>query len=233
MPGYILHLTEAQMIIQELEGEGYTFDENWINAFLLGSLLPDTKRKKEKITSHFWNPEDLVQQAIAPNLPLFLQSYGGCLDSPLMLGYLAHLDLDACFVNSFWPSMWEFLDADRHPQTLQEKIRFAHLKKSGRLIPVRDFFSSAYYYGDYSRMNAYLLHTYHLRVPVYDPSLACPIREVRLEDLKEVLSELQFLCETVHPGAEKELTVFDLPSLLDFIQETAQQMAACLMEHAL
>lgn len=233
MPGYILHLTESKLILKELKEEGFTFSDEWINAFLLGSLLPDTKRKKEKITSHFWNPEDLVKQAIAPNLDIFFARYQSELKGPLMLGYLSHLDLDACFVNTFWPSMWEFLDADEQVQVLQEKIRFAHLKKSGVIIPVADFFSSSYYYGDYSRMNAYLLHKYELSVPLYDSSLGCPITEVDLTDLKEVLSELKHLCDTVEPGAEKDLAVFDLPSLEEFIEETARQMAGQLMEEFL
>ncbi len=231
MPGYILHLTEAKLIIKELKGEGCLFSDEWINAFSLGCLLPDTRRKKDKITSHFWNPADLNLQAIAPTMRIFLRKYGNELHTPLMLGYLAHLDLDACFVNSFWPSMWDFLDEEQHPQILQEKIRLVHLKKNGRLIPVTEFFSSDHYYGDYSRMNAYLLKKYRLTVPVYDSSLLCPVREVELRDLCEVLSELQLLCDTVQPGSERELSVFDLPSLEAFISETAQQMASVLMEH--
>lgn len=229
MPGYILHLTEAKLIIKELKEEGYVFSEEWVNAFLLGNLLPDTKRKREKITSHFWDPDDLDQQAIAPNMELFYQKYRSDLKGPLMLGYLSHLYLDACFVNSFWPSMWEFMDEDHKIQTLQEKIRLVHLKTTGKIIPVKDFFSSAYYYGDYSRMNAYLLHKYNLTTPSYDANLTCPITEVDISDLKEVLSELQYLCDTVKPGAEKALTVFHLPSLENFISETAQQMASQLI----
>ncbi|MDO4491634.1 MAG: hypothetical protein Q4B85_11260 [Lachnospiraceae bacterium] len=230
MPGYILHLTEATMIIKELKQEGYPCPAEWCNAFLLGNLLPDTKIKKAKITSHFWNPEDLKYQAIAPDLSLFLEKYGTKLQGPLMLGYLSHLYLDACFVNSFWDSMWEFLDGENHPEILQEKIRFVHLKQKNQWIPVSDFFSSEYYYGDYSRMNAYLLHKYKPSVPVFDPALTCPITEVHMEDLHMVLGELQHLCDTLHPGAEEQLAVFDLPSLEAFISETALQMSLLLME---
>lgn len=229
MPGYILHLTEAELILQELKEEGCSLSPEWINAFRLGTLLPDTRRKKEKITSHFWESGDLQLQAIAPSIPLFLQKYREEIKGPLMLGYLSHLDLDACFVNTFWPSMWEFLDADLQLETLQEKIRSVYLKKNGKTIPVTDFFSSAHYYGDYSRMNAYFLRKYRLQIPVLDSSLSCPITEVCTEDLKEVLAELQYLCSTMQPGTEKELTVFDLPSLESFIQETARQMAAVLI----
>lgn len=230
MPGYILHLTEAELIIHALKEEGWLLTDKWINDFRLGSLLPDTKRKKEKITSHFWNPADLEQQAIAPNLPIFLHKYADDLNSPMMLGYLAHLDLDACFVNSFWPSMWEFFDNEHHRQTLQKKIRLVVLKKSRKSIPVKDFFSSGYYYGDYSRMNAYLLDRYHLTVPYYKTITDFPVKEVQTEDLQDVLTELQHLCDTVQPGAEKQLAVFDLPSLESFIAETADQMASVLSE---
>lgn len=230
MPGYILHLTEASLIIKELKQEGFLLSDEWTNAFLLGSLLPDTKRKKEKITSHFWNPGSLEQQAIAPDMQLFSRKYGCMLTGPVMLGYYAHLNLDACFVNTYWPSMWNFRDEKNHIETLQKNIRKVWLKKRQDMIPVTDFFSEKYYYGDYSRMNAYLLQKYRMPVPVYDPALSCPIEEVDFSDLKEVLAELQYLCDTVKPGAEKDLAVFDLASLEDFISLTAQSMAAKLME---
>lgn len=230
MPGYILHLTEAKTIIKELKAEGFTCSDEWINAFYLGNLLPDTKRKKEKITSHFWNPDSLDQQAIAPDLDLFFKKYRDDLHTPLMLGYLSHLHLDACFVNSFWPSMWLFLDENKKPENLQEHIRYAWLKVSNKEIPVKDFFSSAYYYGDYSRMNAYLLNKYRLTVPFYNSDLNCPVEEVHIDDLKTVLEELQYLCDTVQPGAEKNLTVFDLPTLEAFIANTAEEMADMLLK---
>lgn len=233
MPGYILHLTEAKTIVKELQLEGYSLSDEWVNAFYLGNLLPDTKIKREKITSHFWNPESLIRQAIAPDLDRFFQKYRSQLKGPLILGYLSHLHLDACFVNSFWPSMWLFLDEEKNPETLQEHIRYAWLKVSNKEIPVKDFFSSAYYYGDYSRMNAYLLNKYRLNVPVYDSALDCPVEEVHIDDLKTVLEELQYLCDTVQPGAEKELTVFDLPSLEKFIAGTAEEMADLLLKEYL
>ncbi len=223
MPGYILHLTEASLILDTLQKQHISCTEQWSNAFLLGSLLPDTKRKKEKITSHFWNPKDLILQAIAPDLTLFLQQYGSTLHDPLMLGYLAHLHLDERFVHSYWPSMWEFLDDSFRTEKYQEHIRYAKLRKNDKLIPIRDFFSSSFYYGDYSRMNAYLLKKYQLTLPVFDPDLTCPVPEVRIQDLKEVLSELQYLCSTIQPGAEADLTVFDLPSLEEFVSRTASE----------
>lgn len=238
MPGYILHLTEASLILKELKQEGYHFSEEWINAFRLGNLLPDTKRKREKITSHFWNPDSLEQQAIAPDLHLFYKKYRSekylsDFPAPVMLGYLAHLHLDACYVNSYWDTLLEFQDEKGHPQTLQKEIRKVWLKIRKTEIPVADFFSENYYYGDYSRMNAYLLHKYQLPVPTYDPNLFCPVEEVQVSDLQDVLQELQYLCDTVKPGAEKDLTVFDLPSLEQFIQETAIQIANQFMDEQL
>lgn len=75
MPGYILHLTEAKLILDELRKRGFSPDPAWVNAFMLGNLLPDTKKQKAKVTSHFWNPEHLQNLAIAPDLDRFFEKY--------------------------------------------------------------------------------------------------------------------------------------------------------------
>ena len=54
MPGYIMHLAEGRLLEPHLLQRGLLKGERELSLFQDGLLLPDTKRKKEKHTSHFW-----------------------------------------------------------------------------------------------------------------------------------------------------------------------------------
>lgn len=222
MPGYILHLTEAKLICERLEKCGVNLNQRWKNLFYLGNLLPDTKRKTDKITSHFWDPKSTVRLAIPPDLTLFEEKYGAQVQGPLMLGYQTHLRLDADYVEDYWDHILEFRDASGNTAVLKQEITSVWLKLYQKEIPVDSFFSSEYYYGDYSRMNGALLHKFQLEIPVYEETLACPVSEVNPEDLREVLEELEILCGRADCGGQEELRVFCLKDLEQFIREKAR-----------
>ena len=73
MPGYIMHLAEGRLLEEALCDRGFLKGERDLSLFQDGLLLPDTKRKKEKITSHFWNEKNLTRLAIPPDLELFYE----------------------------------------------------------------------------------------------------------------------------------------------------------------
>ena len=95
MPGFIIHLTEAAMIMEHMKKQP---DSDWKQEFLLGNLLPDTRLGKDKAISHFWAPEGWENIARAPKLSRFLEKYGDRLNEPVILGYYAHLYLDERYV---------------------------------------------------------------------------------------------------------------------------------------
>ena len=154
MPGYIMHLAEGRLLEPHLVQSGLLKGERALSLFQNGLLLPDTKRKKEKQISHFWNENDLDKLAIAPDLELFYKKYQKRLHEPALLGYWAHLHLDNCFVKVFWPDNFCFLDEAGNEQELWDRIRQVKLKRTGQIVPVNDFYSKDWYYGDYSRMNS-------------------------------------------------------------------------------
>lgn len=55
MPGFILHLTAAQMLLKHLPSHpDFPYPISSVNDFLIGNLLPDATQQKE--SSHFRNP---------------------------------------------------------------------------------------------------------------------------------------------------------------------------------
>lgn len=55
MPGFILHLTAAQILLKRLPHHpDFPYEISSVNDFLIGNLLPDTTKQKD--ASHFRNP---------------------------------------------------------------------------------------------------------------------------------------------------------------------------------
>ena len=230
MPGYIMHLTEAKLICSKLREAGLPVSEKWEHCFQIGALLPDSKQRGEKQGSHFWNPASLDRLAIAPDLRLFHRKYGRDFTDPLMLGYRAHLQMDTAYVEEYWDKIVEFLDADGRPAVLRDQITTARIKKTGQMIPREDFFSRNYYYGDYSRSNCWLMEKYGIRLPAYDPAMTCPIEEVSIEDMRQILDELQELLLHCSLETVKDLRVFDPDSLTQFVETCAERETGEIMK---
>ena len=227
MPGYIMHLAEGRLLEKTLTDREFLKGERDLSLFQDGLLLPDTKRKKEKITSHFWNEKDLTRLAIPPDLELFYQKYREKLHTPVFLGYWAHLHLDRIFVTEFWPENFRFLDDDGKEQVLGDKIRRVYLLKQKITVPVQEFYSGAWYYGDYSRMNARFIEKYDICVPDIVSGCADGIAEVEEEDLHTVRQELLELCRT--SGKEKHsLKVFSPEDLDELLKKTAAEFLQLL-----
>ena len=69
MPGYIMHMAEANLIMSKMQRKQTA---EWKRDFIAGNLLPDTKKKLAKVTSHFWDPATMDRMAISPDLSRFL-----------------------------------------------------------------------------------------------------------------------------------------------------------------
>ena len=50
MPGYVMHLAEVDMVLGMLR-ESRDLSDQWVQRFVTGNLLPDTKLLKEKYIS--------------------------------------------------------------------------------------------------------------------------------------------------------------------------------------
>lgn len=220
MPGYVIHLAEARQILDIIK-EQTEVSYDWEQRFLTGTLLPDTRLKGEKRISHFWNPGELDMLALAPDLSLFLGKYRDRLTEPVLLGYLAHLHLDACYVQKYWPTVIAFFGRKGEPETEKKKIMSVEIKRLHRQVPVGDFFSPEYYYGEYTKLNGYFIDKYHLAVPHWEQISEFQMDEVKLQDMACICRELSCLLEKYHMGDEGKIQVFDLNELEGFVTETA------------
>ena len=224
-----MHLAHAGLVFEELEKHGFCPDVRWKNKYLLGSLLPDTKARNDKKESHFRNRRDEVKLAIPPDLQLFYRKYGRSSTEPSMLGYRMHLQLDADWVNRFWDRILELLGEDGRREELAERITKVRILHGGRVVPVDSFFSDEFYYGDFSRMNAYFMKNFPVCIPEYEDG-TCDVREAEWQDLKGVLAEIRRLSLNVSMEDVAELQVFDLLELERFLRTDASLCAAQILE---
>lgn len=222
MPGYVMHLAEAGQILDTLR-ERMKVSHDWEQRFLTGTLLPDTRLKDEKRFSHFWNPEQLELLALAPDLSIFLDKYQWRLKDPVILGYLAHLHLDARYVRDYWPTVIAFYGAQGEPEVRKDKITDVEMNHLHRRVPVRSFFSPEYYYGEYTKLNGYFIDKYHLTVPEWEQIRGFSMDEVRLGDMDRVCRELACLLDMYHAGDEKDIQIFDLDCLEIFMADVSNE----------
>lgn len=222
MPGYVIHLAEAELILENIRKQRQ-IDDAFEQAFLTGTLLPDTRLKGEKRYSHFWDPDQLERLALGPDLNRFTDKYGQRLDEPVMLGYLAHLHLDACYVTKYWPTVMTFYGCTGEPEYRKSHIAEVEVKRMKKRVPVSQFFSIDYYYGDYTKLNGYFVKKYHLRVPEWQNIPMSPPEEVNLQNMQMICRELEHLKQECHVGDEKRIQVFELESLERFMSASADE----------
>ena len=113
MPGYVIHLTEAKIILDILKRKSQIKGKalnQWQEDFFYGSLLPDAGGRIQKQNSHFWSEAEIGQIIMTPDIDRFLKKYDNVWKQcPLYEGYLAHLHLDREFWKYYIKEQVEFL----------------------------------------------------------------------------------------------------------------------------
>lgn len=223
MPGFIIHLTEAQMIINRLEERGffqdYSSDEKtkWIQLFQLGILLPDTPHSQEmKNSSHYRNPDDKGKLVVAPDISFFLSKYRPEWNNPILAGCYAHLLLDYTFFIQFLPEHVIFRDENGNSTAYIRDAVKAYIKKSNKIVSIKEFFSESYLYGNYTALNLKLIKQFKLKTPVY-LEYTNPVLESKWTDLPALLQKMDkfLISSTEHP---ENTEVFSLDSLINFLK---------------
>lgn len=216
MPGYILHLTAARMYLDLLPStDPLKYNPIFQNDFFAGNLLPDAVAQKKE--SHFRDPSYCDYFIEWPHPKFFLHKYAYLLSKPVCLGYYLHLYIDKMFFRDYLPQVAEYYDVNNQITELRKNVHHVLLKKSGEKIPLPSYLSDEYYYGDYTRMNTWLMERFQLPEKL-DPVSNPGITEVDFQNLDKVMSELDAY-KKISPDAINELKVFDAEKLILFLQE--------------
>ena len=134
MPGFILHLTAAQMLLKHLPSHpDFPYPISSVNDFLIGNLLPDATQQKE--SSHFRDPLYREKMMVFPDLTRFTAKYRSLLPDSSALGYYFHLYIDRKFFKDFIPQIVEFYNADGEITDMRDEIATVYIKKSRTSIP--------------------------------------------------------------------------------------------------
>lgn len=220
MPGYILHLTAARLFLNHLpDTDPLHRNGDLQNEFYIGNLLPDTV--SDKTESHFRDPRYLDRMIVWPRPEEFRKKYKNHIQEPVYRGYYFHLYIDKLFFSEYLPETAEFLDKNGHATERRKEVQSVRLKKSGQMIPLDQYLSEDYYYGDYTRMSSWLYGQYHLPEELYIKRFP-EITEIRESKIREVFAQLKEY-RRVSPDAVRDLKVFDADRLMEFLKNAAEK----------
>lgn len=234
MPGVYFHLCEAKLITRYIHSSPRSFpftgQPGWENDFTIGSILPDASPREFKYKTHFWHPRDFSHVVIAPSLEAWLNTYPNAISHPQLIGYLSHLHLDRQYFTRYLPRHVRFINASGNEEKELAQVTEAVIIRTGEHLPVRQFFSPEYFYGDYIRINPYLVEKYHLSMPAY-PVGNWPIQETDLSSYKyfckvasqELVSEQRF----------RPIQIFDRDDFEQFLSTTARQFVDIILTNLL
>lgn len=232
MPGYIMHLATAKKIF-ELKG---IVEEECLNIFLLGNIIPDMKKGSDKKDTHFWSDDMFLKFARKPELKDFKEKYGHRMHEPFVFGYYCHLYLDAMYMERYWDKKFEFFDDNMNPVDGFSEVKKIKLVETGEVYDREVFFSEDYYYGDYNRMNSYFIDKYNVISPYLsknpdsnqtDADILNIIKNIEEFDSENVEKVLYDMIERISMlGHETlKLTVLDIDEMDKLIKEVALELA--------
>lgn len=216
MPGFILHITAAKMLFDK-----YRLPFNR-DAFEVGNLIPDSVA--DKTFSHFRNPERDEKLMVYPDLQLFLNKYKQLLHDSSSLGYYYHLYVDRRYAKEYIPQIVSFYNKNGKEVSNRADISHALIKRTGEFVPIKTFFSDEYYYGDFTKLNTYLMNRYNLSIRLRKDIPNPGIEEVNYTDIIKIKQQLFEYLE-VPEGAVNQLKVFDADHLIAFLEALVDDFA--------
>ncbi len=224
MPGYVIHMAVASRII----GEKGIDDSSFINAFLLGNIVPDAMDRALKKESHFWDDGTYKKLNRIPNIDNFLKEYGHRMEEPYVLGYYTHLLLDYYFVKEYWSQHFKLLDKDMNACEAYEKVTHIRLDKDDVIYPREEFLSDKLYYGDYDRINPYIFDRYpYIRIEDFKldgMNIDQIDEEVAEDNLRAMVSKINRLYDCRDSLDKQPLKVFDLEHIFSLMDRVVSDV---------
>lgn len=173
--------------------------------FLLGSIAPDLGKmiNIDRTITHFLKDSNKDSPI---DLDKFLNKYGMHLNDPFVLGYYIHLYTDKIWENSF---------LDKYISDTKIKLL------NGKIIPNTDENYKKVIYEDYNNLNNILVNLYHIDIDKLKESIENSNTIISEIDSKK-LSPIFELVKKKNKY-KKEMNVFNLNDILNFIGETSNK----------
>lgn len=225
MPGFILHITAAQMLFKKIYNAS---DIIAPDAFQVGNLIADSV--SDKTQSHFRHPNRHEKLMVYPDLDLFLNKYKHLLSDDSCLGYYYHLFIDRVYAKDYIPQIVNFYTENGLEASDRKDITHALIKRTGELVPIKTFFSDKYYYGDFTKLNTYLIDRFNLSTDLVYDVVNPGIEEVDYANIVNIQEQLQRYLD-VPADAVNGLKVFDIEDLLEFLDKAAMGFAEMIMHN--
>ena len=231
MPGYVMHMAVASRII----GEKGKTNSSFLNAFLLGNIVPDAMERNAKKESHFWDDDTYKNLNRIPNVENFLEKYGDKMDDPFVLGYYTHLLLDHYFVKEYWRDNFALLDENMKQENGYDNVRYIKLRKDNMVYDREHFFSDELYYGDYDRIYPYIFDRYPF-VKILNCDLGyISVEEINKETvtkpLAKMIEKMNNLYDIRDSIKRKDLKVFELEQICTLMDKVVSNVCE-YMKHA-
>ena len=228
MPGFILHITAAQLLFDKLEKNDRWKNSINRNHFQVGNLIADSVT--DKTYSHFRHPSRQEKLIVYPDLDLFLDKYRHLLSDDSCLGYYFHLFIDRVYAKDYLPQIITFYDENGHEASDRKDITHALIKHREKLVPVKTIFSEEYYYGDFTKMNTYLMKRFSLSTGLESGVKNPGIEEVDYENIQKIQKQLEGYLE-VPQNSINELHVFDIEDLLKFLEQAVEMFVENMIQN--
>lgn len=190
----------------------FRFSRKEMMKFNTGLLIADAYKKdpEKNEKAHFFDESTRDNLIRIPDLKLFAEKYGRSFSDPYIAGYAAHLYADSLFFPEYVSRFISYADDEGMEAVRRSDVTQIILRHTGEKIPRHVFFSSEYIYGDYTRLNNYLMRKYGIEC--ITPSVTSNIvREADAADIDGVITDLKrYLSET---PSDSRLRVFNYETL--------------------
>lgn len=228
MPGYVIHMAVASRIIEE---KGI-INSSFLNAFLLGNIIPDAMERTAKRESHFWDDNTYKNLNRIPNVDDFLKKYASRLHEPFVLGYYTHLLLDHYFVKEYWTEHFMLLDENMLEENDYQKVRYIRLSKDNMVYDRDEFFSDKLYYGDYDRIYPYIFDRYPFTKLEKFDKVDAGIEEIDVEQvadsLNEMINKVNKLYDNRYDLDRQQLKVFELEHIYTLMDKIVSDVCVII-----
>ena len=186
------------------------------NMFLIGCIIPDATDRKRK--SHFRNVEQsgLIRQV--PDLKLFKEKYGNRLNNPFFLGYMFHLYIDLRFFSEYLTKLVTFYDKDENITEYIKDGEKVMINRTGEMVSVKEYRSDEYYYGDYTRMNTYLIKRFNIPMDIFKCDEIPEMEEINADYYSKFIDNMLSYLD-VDEDEVNNLKVFDIDNIIKYISK--------------